>query len=424
MSNLIPMRWPKGWRNPSALARLSETPINCLLIEEGDQLQPVIEEARRKGIQTIRTASQIPGITLIKGEWPGVRMSQASNRDEAATGPTGLPWVDSNGWKVRLAAAFNPQSTIWVEVEPKAPPAGSYPLCFADIAACNGHWIISLDDKLAAGIESGAGEALQTWRNLVQATEFFSTHAYWSEYVDEAVVGVISDFSGENEFLSHELLNLLTRTTEQYRILPKTRVSESSLGKLVAVLYPDAGPPASDLRKHVLDFVERGGLLIAGPGWGNTPGDAANWDHPRYICRVLGTGRIAIAKSEDSMDPYLLANDTVALVSHRFDLLRFWDAGSVNAYLSLAPDRKRAVVQMLFYAWEMNGKVAMGGPDTATVRVAGQYRTAQLLTLDRFGHPMTLQESDNRDVGMVIGKDAVELHLPNLSHYAAVELGV
>lgn len=350
-------------------------------------------------------------------------MSQSKNRDEASTGPTGLPWVDSNGWRVRLASAFDPQATIWVEVEPKAELQGSYPLCFADIAACHGRWVISLDDQLAAGIDSGNGEALHTWTNLVQAVEFFSAHADWENYAGEAVVGVVSSFSGDNDFFSHELLNLLTRTTEQYRIIPKTRLSPSSFSKLQAALYPDSDPPSAELRKQLLAFVEGGGLLIAGPGWGEMPGTAAEWDYPRYSCRVLGKGRIAIAKSADA-DPYLLANDTVALVSHRFDLLRFWDAGSVNAYLSVAPDRKRAVVQMLFYAWEMNGKVAMGGPETATVRVAGEYRNAKLLTMDRLGQPTPLREAANQDVGMVILKDAVELHLPKLSHYAAVELDV
>jgi hypothetical protein len=418
------MRWPNQWRDPSALARLKDTYINCLLIEDDAALRSVIDQAKRNGIRVIQAMSQSPGTTVIQGEWPGVRMSRSSDRDEASAGPTGLPWVDSNGWKVRLAAAFNPQSTIWVDVAPKAPVPGSYPLCFADIAACGGRWIISLDDQLVAGIEGSNGEALETWKYLTQAAEFFATHSYWSDYVGEAVVGVVSNFSGENEFLSHELLNLLTRTTEQYRIIPKARFSMRDLSGLEAVLYPDSDLPAADLRKQVLDFVQAGGLLIAGPGWGVPPGSPANWDHPRYICRVLGQGRIAIARSDDAADPYLLANDTVALISHRFDLLRFWDAGSVNAYLSVAPDRKRAVVQMLFYAQEMNGKVVMGGPETATVRVAGRYRTAQLLTLDRLNQPMTLGQSANHNVGMVVEQGAVELHLPNLSHYAAVELGV
>lgn len=147
-----------------------------------------------------------------------------------------------------------------------------------------------------------------------------------------------------------------------------------------------------------------------------------NWDHPRYSFRALGEGKIVVAKPGEPPDPYLLANDTVALISHRFDLLRFWDAGAVNAYLSVSRDRKHALVQMLFYAQEMNGKVSLGGPDTATLRVAGRYRSAQLLTFSGTNQLVTLQPSSDHDVGMVIQQDAVELHLPRLSHYAAVEL--
>jgi hypothetical protein len=422
-SELIPMRWPSIWRNPSALERLSDARINCLLIEDDAGLRPVVDQAQRIGVRVIQGKSQPAGVTVIPGEWPGIKMSRTGDRDTASTGPTGLPWVDSNGWKVRLAAALNPQSIIWVDVAPNTPVAGSYSLCLADIAACHGRWIISLDDQLAAGIEGSNGEALETWKSLTQSTKFFSAHGYWSDYVGEAVVGVVSDFSGDDEFLSREVVNLLTRTTEQHRIIPKTNFSASSLRDLQAVLYPDSTPPTADLAKQLLDFVHAGGLLVRRSEWGAT-GTPAEWDHPRYSCRVLGKGRVATAKSDEAADPYLLANDTVVLVSHRFDLLRFWDAGSVNAYLSVAPDRKRAVVQMVFYARELNGKVAQGGPDTATVRVAGRYRTAQLLTLDRWDQPMTLGKAGDYDVGMVIAKDAVELHLPSVSHYAAVELEV
>jgi hypothetical protein len=351
-------------------------------------------------------------------------MSQSSFRDTASTGPTALPWVDSNGWEVRLAAALNPQSTIWVDVAPKTSLPGSYQLCYADIAAFGGRWIIALDDQLAAGIEASDGDALETWKGLTQSVEFFATHKHWSVFDGAAVVGVISSFSGDNEFLSRELLNLLTRTTEQYRIIPKERFSAASLSGLRAAVYPDSDPPAADLRRQLLDFVQTGGLLIAKSAWGMTPGNPAQWDHPRYTLHGLGKGRIAIAKSDKDADPYLMASDTVSLVSHRFDLLRFWDAGAVNGYLSLAPDRKRAVLQMLFYAWEMNGTTELHGPDNPSVRVAGRYRTAQLLTLDGLKRPLILRQPDEDDVGMVIEKDSVELRLPRLSHYAAVELAV
>lgn len=350
-------------------------------------------------------------------------MSQSGGRDEVSTGPTGVPWVNSNGWKVRLAAALNPQSAIWVDVAPETSPSGSYPLCFADSAACGGRWIISLDDRLAAGIQGGNRQAMETWQGLARATNFFAAHDSWSDYVGAAVVGVVSNFAGENEFFSHELLNLLTRTLAQYRIIPRTSFSIARMAGLRAVLYPDSDPPSPDVRKQLLDFVRSGGLLITRPEWGETPGNPATWDHPRYICRVLGRGRIAIAKS-DSMDPYLLANDTVALVSHQYDLLRFWEAGAVNAYLDMGPDGKRALVQMVFYALKLNGRLRFGGPNTATVRVAGRYRAARLLTFDQSTHLATLTNPVSDKVGMEIMSDAVELHLPSLSHYAAVELSI
>jgi hypothetical protein len=420
---LTPMRWPGQWQNPSALALLRGTNINCLLTEDAGSLQPVVSEARRNGIRVIKAKSPPRGVSVISGVWPGLRMSQSGSRDEASTGPTGVPWVNSNGWKVRLAAALNPQSAVWVDVAPETPIPGSYTLCFADAAACGGRWIISLDDQLLAGLHARDHKALESWQGLVRATNFFAAHNWWSGYIGEAVVGVVSDFTGKNEFLSHEVLNLLTRTWEQYRIIPKAKFSMAQLAGLRAVLYPDSDPPSAGLRKEVLEFVRDGGLLITKAGWGGTPGNPAEWNHPRYNCRVFGSGRVAIAKTDDA-DPYLLANDTVALVSHEFDLLRFWDAGAVNACLNVVPDRKRAVVQMVFYEPEMRGGMRFGDPGTTTVRVAGRYRAAELLTFDRSLRLPTLTQPVSDKVGVEIGTDAVELHLPRLSHYGAVELSI
>jgi hypothetical protein len=421
-SELVPMRWPSQWRDPSALQRLSNTSINCLLIENPDPLRSVVEQAQRNSIRVIHATSELSGIAVIRGAWPGAKLSRSGDRDTASSGPTGLPWVDSNGWRVRLTAALDPKSSIWVDVIPTDPLPESYQLCVADAAACGGAWIISLDDHLAAGIEHGDVESAETWRGLIESVEFFARHKKWSAYAGAAVVGVVSTFSGDNEAFSGEVLNLLSRTTEQYRIIPEVNFSALSLTDLRAVLCPDADPPGGSLRQHLTDFVQAGGLLIMRSAWSDIPRTPADWDHPRYVGHVLGKGRIAVAKSEDDVDPYLIANDTVALVSHRFDLLRFWDAGSVNAYLSKAPDNERAIVQMVFYAREMNGKMAAGGPENATVRVAGRYHTAQLLTFGK--QPITLGQTNDTGVGMLIEEDSVELHLPSLSHYAAVELSL
>jgi len=337
-----------------------------------------------------------------------VKLSESGTVDQAAAGPTGEPWVDSNGWKIRLTAALHPGAAVWVDAPPKGSrlTAESYQITVADAAAHGGRWILSLDDQLAQDVVGQKPEALQAWKLLIGAAGFFSARQAWSGYIPEATVGIISDFSGRNEFLSNEILNLVARTNQQYRIIPKDKVSESSLSGLRAVLYTDADPPAPDVQKRILTFVQAGGLLIVGPRWGELPGAAATGeDHPRYALRVLGKGRVALSKAELE-DPYLVANDSVILVSHRYELVRLWNPGAVSCCLTLAPDRKRSVVHMVFYA---SARVA----DGPTVRVVGQYRMARLWTLD---------QPTPRDVEMVKQKDAVELHLPIVSLYAGIEL--
>src|ERR1035438_5932647 len=99
------------------------------------------------------------------------------------------------------------------------------------------------------------------------------------------------------------------------------------------------------------------------------------------------------------------ANDSAVLISHRYELLRFWNGGAVGSYLTVAPDRKRAVAHLLFYADQ--------GADHVSVRIAGRWRKAGLWTPDWEGP---------RPVEMEIQQDAVELHLPMVGQYAAAEL--
>ena len=68
------------------------------------------------------------------------------------------------------------------------------------------------------------------------AAGFFAARKAWADYVPEAVVGVVSGFSGQNEFLSHELLNLLGRAGQQYRIILKEKASDLSFPGLRAVI--------------------------------------------------------------------------------------------------------------------------------------------------------------------------------------------
>ncbi len=403
-----PLRWPGAWKDPSLLGLLKSTAIDYVVVEKGPEFESVRAQALRAGLKIADPDAAPAGVSILKGEWPGVHMTRGAGGG-AGAGPTGAPWVDSNGWNIRLSSALHPESAIWVDARPPQENFRSTPdtylLAVADAAAHGGRWIISLDDGLAGRLAANDAAALATWKRITTAAGFFAAHKEWADYAPVAVVGVVSDFSGGNEFFNQELLNLLARAGEHFRIVPKGSAGASSFAGLRAVIYADAEPPAAELRQHILAFVEGGGLLITGPKFGAAPGTPVKGDsHPRYALRSVGKGRIAMA-NVDPDDPWLMANDSVVLVSHRYDLVRFWNGGATGSYFTETPDGKKAVVHLLFYSNR--------GPDSASVRVAGRYRSATATTVDVPVVPK---------VEVRVEKDALEVHLPQVSQYVALQL--
>ena len=155
-----------------------------------------------------------------------------------------------------------------------------------------------------------------------------------------------------------------------------------------------------------MDFVGAGGLLITTPVWGAPGGKPAQAEHPRFGMTSAGKGRVAMALTEPD-DPWQLANDSVVLVSHRHDLVRCFNSGSFASYYTHSPDRQKALVHLLFYSDR--------GPGEASVWIAGKYRTARISTV---GQP------EWKAVPAEFGKDSVEVHLPPVPPYVAVELSV
>ncbi len=379
-----PMRWPDAWKDPALRGLLEGTGIDYVITD----------------MNSIRAA---PGVTTVEGQWPGV-----SGGGAISAGPTGVPWVDSNGWRILLTAATHPEQAVWVDAAPPASlraSAGAYLLAVADSAAYGARWIINLDEQLAAGIAAREPRAMELWKRIGAATRFFADHRAWTEYTPAAVTGVVSDFAGANQDFSHELLNLLARAGQHYRVLPKDSATARSFDGLRAVIYADSQAPDARLRQALTTFVENGGTLIASPAWAETPGRAAKPDDeaPSFSVRTLGKGRLALAKRLPD-DPYQWANDSVVLVSHRYDMVRIWNGGATGSYYAISPDRKKAVVHLMFYFG--------AGPDAASVRIAGRFRTARALT----------PEGPVEKIETLHQKDSVEVHLPQIPPYVAIEL--
>jgi hypothetical protein len=392
-----PFRWPKSWIEPAAVDLFKGTAIDFLWIADDPKFDRVRARARELGIQTGAAAPL--GVTVVEGAWPGVKSSRGGG-DGAEAGPTGVPWVDSNGWLVRLTRAKNPDAAIWVEAPPKDrrmyTPA-SYTVAVADVAAHGGKWIIQLDDALAAQFnpENAA------WKRIVGTAKFFAARPEWAGYPGAAVLGVVSGFAGENEFMGQELLNLLARAGMNYRIVLKERPDFAGLR---AVLYADKEAPPAVLRKAATAFAEAGGLLITTPVWGKPEGRPSAESHPAFDVRIAGKGRVATTRAEPD-DPWVLANDSVVLISHRNDLVRCFNSGSFGSYYTVAPGGKQAIVHAMFYSDR--------GPTEASIRVAGPWRSAKLWTVD---------EPAAREVKTESGKGWIEAHLPAVPNYVALEL--
>jgi len=343
------------------------------------------------------------GVRIVKGEWPGIKWGR--NSDAASAGPTGVPWVDSNGWTVRLERAQHADEQIWVDAPPAADaaiPADADMLAIADAAAEGGRWIVSLDKALAAALAAGQPEAQKPWNRVKQASAFFAAHADWASNTPVAAIGVVSDFSGANEFFSHELLNLLARAGQPARPILKDRMDIRGLRALV---YIDADPPGAELRRRAMEFVQSGGMVITS-NWPEPPDEAVTSPVDRFNMAGLGKGRFALAKEKPD-DPYVWANDCVLLLSHRQDLVRVWNGGATAFSYTAAPGGKQVVVHVLFFSFI--------GPDAATVWVRGHFRTAAAATVEQ---PRAAA------VEMVERKEGTEVHLPRISQYVALELSV
>jgi len=442
MNQWIPLRWPADWP-ASALELIKGTPINCLVLGRQEGLAALVQAARGRGLALAGLEGEAPeGVTLIPcaeksklnwaapgavlavkdAVWPGIQRGSG-----AGGGPTGIPWVDSNGWFIQLGQVRAPNKTLWMAVEPPADSAllraTSYELAVADAEAYGARWVVSLDERLRKGLTAGNQEALDTWKKISAALEFFKARRHWNGYQLASVMAVVSDFSGPNEELAGEILNLAARRPLPVLPIVKPGAMAASFAGLKAIIYPDQEPPAEPLRRKLLEFARGGGLLIANSEWKSVEGTLSGLDtYRRLQVRTLGRGRLAVA-SEEMLDPYAVALDAHLLLSRRHDPVRLFNAGSMNAHYAVSPDRRRAVVHILNYSMRPQGH-------PVSVSFPARYRAARLWDLSRreaaplqvFPEPGGTGLQSVRPQAKPPAPRGIELHLPPLQAYAAIEL--
>ena len=400
----------EAWEQPSALDFLKGTPINCLVVnwangrpEDSAQqqtLKPLVEAGRQLGLSFVgkvtgkegagvavaaaraaglsavilgnasnqsfdlpvilqlareevseRTASTI--FTTNENVWPGVNLETMAG-DNAIAGATANPWVNSNAWFSMLAGVLAPGKTQWLEFVPPDSSSlvrpANYALAIADSRTYGSYWIISLDDKLRAVLPKGDPKAKAIWEKLCEMLTFFERHEEWGGFRSEGMLGVISDFRGDNAYMSGEVLNLLIRRQVQFQILLRAKTLSAASQDLKALLWLDSEEPTVEQRSQLLAFVRQGGLLIAAAYWGPPEVKPIKADSSLHYDRYsLGGGQIAVA-TEGFQAPDQVAVDTQLLLSHRNDIIRLYNPGTVNCHSSIDPAHKKRLVQVVNYS--------------------------------------------------------------------------
>jgi hypothetical protein len=277
-------------------------------------------------------------------------------------------------------------------------------LAVADSRAYGSQWIISLDDKLRAALPKGNPQAKGVWEKLCEAVAFFESHREWEAFQPQGILGVISDFRGENAYLSGEVLNLVNRRQVQFHILERTKPLPAPTQDLKAMLWLDKDAPSAEQLSQMLTFVREGGLLIAAAYWGPpevkpTQGDPSL----HYEMYNVGKGQIAVAE-EGFQAPDQVAVDTRQLLSRRNDVVRLYNPASANCHSGIDSAHKKRLVQVLNYS--------VKPADSITVWVN-----------DRVGSARLWQPGakDARTLPGVAAAPGTDFRLPQLSVYCALE---
>ena len=454
----------EAWGQPSTLELLKGTPVNCLVVDwangkpedsaQQEALKPLLEAGRRLGISFVgkvalkegtgvavaaaRAAGlsavmlrdvsgqsfDLPAILQLAREkvdadaassiictrenvWPGVNL-ETMEGDNAMAGATANPWVNSNAWFSMLAGVLAPGKTLWLDFDPPdfsnvLRPA-NYGLAIADSRAYGSQWIISLDDKLRAALPKGDLQAKGVWEKLCEVVSFFESHREWEAFQSQGILAVISDFRGENAYMSGEALNLLNRRQVQFQILERSKPLPAPTQDLKAILWLDKEEPSAEQHSPLLAFVRQGGLLIAAAYWGPpevkpTKGDPSI----HYEMHNVGKGQIAVAE-EGFQAPDQVDVDTRLLLSRRNDLVRLYNPASANCHPSIDPAHRRRLVQVLNYS--------VKPADSVTVWVNARVGSARLW------QPGT---KDARTLQGVAATPGTDFRFPPLSVYYALE---
>ena len=446
------------WYAPSTLALLDDSSANCLLVTWGASADAAIQTEQQRLVQRYAEAAHKRGLVVLgivyaagdasaiaadasraaldglvlEGQFaPGFSAAlrkQAGSilvteiaKDAAAShwnsapivavegiapsahnlsemgirgAPSSEPWIESNIWLVHSLTVTPPPRSLWISSQLEHASAVDYARAVADAAAAGGHWIISLDDHLRAGLRAGDASALDTWHRLSSYLKFAERRSQARSLGPYGNVGIVLDPAAANEDVTDEYLKLAARRQVPYRVIARSEMNAAALANFRALVAIAVDPPSARERKLLQDFAENGGLVIAGAGWGGAP------KTERFSEVQTGKGRVAIYTDPD---PETVARDLKELLSDdELGMVPFNVPSVITFARGGGPEP--LVVELVNY---FDHPV-----EAITLRVAGKFRSARMETPEEPALDLPLREAEGR----------TEVTIPNLLVWSVVSI--
>ena len=331
-------------------------------------------------------------ITAVTGVAPsGRNLSEMGIRGA----PSSQPWIESNIWLVRSFAVSSPSRPVWISSRLENASAMDYARAVADAAAAGGRWIIALDDTVRSKLRARDASALETWHHLSACLKFAESHSAWRTLSPYGNVGIVLDPASTQADLADEYLRLAARRQMPYRIVLRSELGAPALAKFRAIVATELDPPSVAEHKVLQEFAENGGVVIAGPRWGNAPKTEPYAELP------TGKGSLFVYKDPD---PESVAHDLKELLSDDDLGVVPFNVPSVMTVTTGGAPGQPLLVQLVNY---FDHPV-----EAITLRVAGGFRTARLETPDGAAIDLALRANEGR----------TEITIPKLSLWAAVSI--
>ena len=422
VADLVPMEWPSEWQDSALLKLLDGSPVNCLLLpKDAPPALRGVAEAHQlecppppawKSWKEIDWSARTGPACIGDGVWPELSMKGGDDApDSTGSGPTGAPWLDANGWLIRLARARAAGRPVWLRSDPPEKSENlsteNYLLAQSEAAAFGAVRPLWIAAAHARQIAAGNASIEAQFKRLLANIKWHRERREWSQWPVVARVVIASDFAGPNEYTASETLLLAARRNLSFQPVESARLSAAALQGRRALLYLDTQPMAAATAATVQMFVESGGLLLCLKASsavlkGLKP---LAETHPRFTLHSCGKGRVAVCDGEWD-DPYMLVLDTHLLMSRRHDAVRLFNSGSLSYIHTASPDGKKWIVQLLNYS-------RRGAAHQVSLQTWRKVQAARFHSPE-FPQPQTL--ALQREPGQQ------EVYLPTFKVYGTVEL--